>query len=94
MSKNLALILFAVMFLFALSSCTGIGSGTQTPEPEECLCETTSWVFPEGTKCLQTAIAELKCTECGKVLETKEQKKQHNKVTEEIVIYAVWEEKK
>jgi aryl-phospho-beta-D-glucosidase BglC (GH1 family) len=78
------IVLFAVMFLFALSSCSGKESGTETPEPEECLCETTSWVFPEGTKCLQTAIAELKCTECGKVLETKEQKKQHNKVTEEV----------
>ena len=60
-----------------LSSCNGTTTGGQNTD--DCKCEFSEWVFPEGTKCLETAVAELKCNDCGKVLETKEQKKQHNK---------------
>ena len=79
MRKLIFIICF--IFLMLLSSCNGTTTGGQNTD--DCKCEFSEWVFPEGTKCLETAVAELKCNDCGKVLETKEQKKQHNKVTEE-----------
>ena len=76
------IVLFSIFSVLLISGCTGTSGGTQNP-PKECACEEKAWVYPEGTKCLEKAVAELKCIECGKVFETKEEVKPHNKVVEE-----------
>lgn len=46
-------------------------------------CTKGTWVFPEGTKCLEIVTATLVCDECNEAMEIAPMKKQHNKVTEE-----------
>lgn len=74
------IILLIVLLLFLNFSCTG--NGTQNP-PKECTCDESTWIYPEDAKCLEKVVAELTCNECGKVLETKEEVKPHNKIVEE-----------
>ena len=63
------LLIFVIMGLIFISSC-------KEKNPHECTEGT--WVFPEGTKCLEQTMSELICNECGKVIEIAPKKKSHH----------------
>ena len=46
-------------------------------------CIEGTWVFPDGTKCLETVLATLVCNECNEPMEMAPMKKYHNKVSDE-----------
>jgi endoglucanase len=75
-------LIFVILFLFILTSCKENENNEQN-SPHKCTIENATWVYPTEVKCLDNTVVNLKCNECGDVLDTKEEKKPHNKVTDE-----------
>ena len=68
------LVVFVIIGLLFISGCK---------EKNTHECTEGTWVFPEGTKCLEEVMAELVCNECGKGFEVAPKKKTHNILIEE-----------
>ena len=76
--KNKILLIVVCLLLTLLNGCKN-----NPPKEEECKCEEGTWVFPEGTKCLEEVYAEYVCIKCNKTIEYAPKVKYHEKIIEE-----------
>lgn len=77
MREKLILLTFCLLLLF-ISGCKENNS-----EEKSCECSTGTWVYPEGTKCLEEVYANYVCIQCQEVIEYAPRVKYHEKVEEE-----------
>ena len=77
MNKKIFLI-FAILFLFILSSCKE-NENTEQNSLHECSVDNATWIYSSEMKCLQTTTVNLKCNVCESILDTKEEKEELEK---------------
>ncbi len=73
------LLLFICLGLLFISGCEDKPQNNEPPHE----CVEGTWVFPEGTKCLEEVLATMKCNECDAAMEIAVMKKKHNMAIEE-----------
>ena len=73
------LFLFICLGLLFISGCKDEQQNDEPPHE----CVEGTWVFPEGTKCLEEVLATKECNECGAAMEIAVMKKKHNMAIEE-----------